>query len=170
MLFTDTIRDYFLLISSNIRHAMACSNAIIPFEYDNEPFFQAYRCLHQLWIKRSSQKAIAEQENISKHKLKEWEVNFEQFGTAGLLQNLHFINVDPLLERLIILIKAARPHESATLALRLADALEIPHVSLELIRQIQRCHGFGQNMNEKDIAYYQRPSTYFFFYYYFQGK
>jgi DDE family transposase len=155
MLVADNVKDYFLLIPSNIRHSLASSNAIIPFEYDNESFFQAYRCLYQLWVKRTSQKAIIEKENISKHKLKEWEDNFEQFGAAGLLQNLHFIDVNPLLERLIILIKSARPHESAALALRLADALEIPHVSLELIRQIQRCHGFGQNMNEKDIAYYQ---------------
>lgn len=134
---------------------MASSQTIIPFAYDDEPFFQAYRSLYQLWVKRSSQKAIVEQENISKQKLKEWENNFVQFGTAGLLSNLQFIDVDPLLERLIILIKSSRPHESATLALRLADALEIPNVTLELIRHIQRCHGFGQNMNEKDLEYYQ---------------
>ena len=134
---------------------MAHLQTLIPFSYDNEPFFQAYRCLHQLWVKQLSRKKIMEQENISKQKLKEWEDNFVQFGAAGLLQKLHFIEVDPLLERLIILIKSSRPHESATLALRLADALEIPNVSLELIRHIQRCHGFGQNMNEREIEYYQ---------------
>jgi hypothetical protein len=155
VLFKDVVKDYFLLIQSNILHSMARLQTLIPFAYDDEPFFQAYRCLDQLWVKRLSRKTIVEQENISKQKLKEWEDNFVQFGAVGLLQKLHFIDVDPLLERLIVLIKSSRPHESATLALRLADALEIPNVSLELIRHIQRCHGFGQNMNERDIEYYQ---------------
>ena len=155
MLLTDTTKDYFLLIPNNIRHFMARSQAIFPFEYDEEPFFQAYRCLYQLWVKQASQNSILLQEKISKQKLNEWEDNFIKHGAIGLLPQPSEISIDPLLERLIILIKTSRPHESASLALRLADALGINGVSLDLIRQIQRCHGYGQNMNEKDLEYYR---------------
>jgi hypothetical protein len=64
------------------------------------------------------------------------------------------VKVDPKLEKLVVLIKASRPHESASLALRLAQALEIPGASLELIRQIQRCYGYGHNLDERDIGYF----------------
>ena len=83
MLLTDATKNYFLLIPSNIRHAMARSTLIIPFEYYEEPFFQAYRCLYQLWVKRATQKSIIEQESISKQTLNEWEENFGLRSKAG---------------------------------------------------------------------------------------
>jgi hypothetical protein len=54
----------------------------------------------------------------------------------------------------IILIKSCRPHERSNFALRLAEVLEIPGASLDLIRQVQRCYGYAQRMDERDIQYY----------------
>jgi hypothetical protein len=52
------------------------------------------------------------------------------------------------------LIKSCRPHENASLALKLADALEISGASLEIIRQIQRCYGYGHRLDNNDIHYF----------------
>jgi len=72
----------------------------------------------------------------------------------GLLPELSFVDIDSRLEQLIVLIKLSRPHERSSHALRLAEALGIPGGSLEQIRLVQRCHGYGQRMNEKDIEYF----------------
>ncbi len=76
---------------------------------------------------------VAEHLSISRDALKKWEEHFVEHGTIGLLLELSYIEIDPRLERLTVLIKSCRPHESASLALKLADALEIPGASLELI-------------------------------------
>lgn len=106
-------------------------------------------------VKRKSQRSVANSFNISRQTLKEWEIGFTEYGALGLLPELSFVDVDPQLEKLIILIKSARPHERANYVLRLASALEIPGADLELVRMAQRCHGYGQRMGEADIKYYK---------------
>ncbi|HEB29796.1 MAG TPA: hypothetical protein ENI15_02835 [Spirochaetes bacterium] len=86
--------------------------------------------------------------------MKKWEEHFVEHGTIGLLPELSYVEVDTRLERLTVLIKTCRTHESASLVLKLADALEIPGASLELIRQIQRCYRYGQRLNNNDIQYF----------------
>lgn len=156
MVFTDNTWKYFSLIPFRIRAAVAEANSPsdIPFEYENETFFQAYDALEQIWLKRKSQRSVAQSLAIGRDKLRKWENNFIDFGTMGLLPELAYQDVDPKLERLVALIKASRTHECASLALRLAKALEIPGASLQLIRHIQRCYGCGHNLDPKDINYF----------------
>ena len=154
MVFTDATWKYFSLIPFKVRAAMADSQAYVPFAYEDELFFRSYDALYKLWVKRQSQRTLAERLRISRAILKEWEAHFVQHGTVGLLPELSLIDVDPRLEQLTILIKSCRPHESAGLALRLAAALEIPGASLELIRQIQRCYGYGQRLDDNDRRYF----------------
>jgi len=87
--------------------------------------------------------------------LKQWETSFVDYGAVGLLPEFSFVDIDPRLEQLIVLIKSSRPHERASYALRLANALQIPGADLELIRLAQRCHGYGQRMDQKDIVYFK---------------
>ena len=133
---------------------MAGSKAYVPFAYEGELFFHSYDALYKIWRKRQSQRMVAEHLTICRATLKKWQEHFVDHGTVGLLPELSYVDVDPWLEKLTILIKACRPHESASLALRLAAALEIPGASLELIRQIQRCYGYGQCLDENDISYF----------------
>lgn len=154
MIFTDNTFKYFANMPHKIRAAVAQSKSDIPFFYQDEPFFEAYEAIEKIWIKRKSQKKMAQSLNIGRDKIKQWELNFSNYGTIGLLPQLSHVKVDPKLEKLVVLIKASRPHESASLALRLAQALEIPGASLELIRQIQRCYGYGHNLDERDIRYF----------------
>ena len=154
MVFTDSSRKYFSQIPFKIRAAMAKSNSYVPFTYEDEPFFKSYDALYQMWVKRQPQKKVAKSFRISKDILKKWEDRFLGYGTIGLLPKISYGRVDAQLEKLVILIKSCRSHESASLALRLAEALEIPGASLELIRQIQRCYGYGQGLDDKDIQYY----------------
>jgi hypothetical protein len=133
---------------------MAKSHCLVPFAYDDEPFFKAYDALYQLWAKRKSQRALSASLRISKNTLKTWDDNFVAHGALGLLTQLSFVKVAPQLEKLIILIKSSRRHEGASLALKLSDALEIPGASLELIRTVQRCYGYGQRMDKTNISYY----------------
>ena len=155
MVFTESTRDYFARIPSKVRAALAHSQSTVPFEYEDEQFFQSYDALRSIWIKRNSQRSVADSHNISRQTLKKWEMAFVDYGAVGLLPELSFVNIDPRLEQLIVLIKSSRPHERASHALRLAEALQIPGADLELIRLVQRCHGYGQRMDQKDIVYFR---------------
>lgn len=154
MVFTDSTWKYFSLIPFKIRAAMAKSNCFVPFTYEDESFFKSYEALYQLWAKRQTQKKVAQSLRISKKTLRGWQDSFLLYGAIGLLPKLSYVRVDTQMEKLVMLIKSCRPHESASLALRLAEALEIPGPSLELIRQIQRCYGYGQRLDQKDVEYY----------------
>ena len=153
MVFTDLTWKYFSRIQSHVRRAVAQSQSGVPFVYENEPFFGSYSTLYEVWIKRKSQRQVVESLNISRKTLKRWENNFVDYGALGLLPELSYLQIEPDLERLIVLIKSCRPHERSNFALRLAEALEIPGASLDLIRQVQRCYGYGQRMDQRDIEY-----------------
>lgn len=133
---------------------MADNKYNTPYDYEHEVFFKSYSALYDYWVKRNTQKQIIEKHSISKETLKKLERNFIENGTVGLFTKLSFVEVPKQLERLVILIKTARPHENASHALRLANALEIEGVSLEIIRHIQRCYGFGQSLDKRDIQYF----------------
>lgn len=154
MVFTDITWKYFSLIPFKVRAAMAESKAYVPFNYKDETFFIYYDALHKIWVKRQSQRMVAKYLSISRNTLKKWETHFVNHGTIGLLPELSYVDVDSRLEKLTILIKSCRPHENASLALKLADALEIPGASLEIIRQIQRCYGYGHRLDNNDIQYF----------------
>ena len=154
MVFTNSTWKYFSLIPFKIRTAIAKSNCFVPFTYEDESFFKSYEALYQLWAKRQTQKKVAQSLQISRETLRGWQDSFLLYGAIGLLPKLSYVRVDTQMEKLVILIKSCRPHESASLALRLAEALGIPGPSLELIRQIQRCYGYGQRLDQKDVEYY----------------
>ena len=155
MVFTDSTWKYFAQIPFRVRAALAYSQSSVPFEYEEELFFKSYDALCRIWVNRKTQRAVADSHSISRQTLKEWESSFIDHGAVGLLPELSFVDIDSRLEQLIVLIKLSRPHERSSHALRLAEALGIPGGSLEQIRLVQRCHGYGQRMNEKDIEYFK---------------
>lgn len=155
MIFTEATWKCFSLIPFRLRAAMAQDHAFTPFAYEGEPFFKAYEAVARRWAKRQSRREVADSLAIGRDKLQKLEQRFVNYGTIGLLQELPSVDVEPQLERLAVLVKSARPHENASLALRLANALKIQGASLPRIRQIQRWHGYGQNLDDKDIAYFR---------------
>ncbi|MEN8237506.1 MAG: transposase [Pseudomonadota bacterium] len=134
---------------------MAEQKATVPFVYEDETFFAAYEAMEKRRAKRESQRTVATQLDVSRERLRYLESRFTQYGTVGLLPEISTVEVDPRLEKLVVLVKSARPHEHASLTLRLAEALEIPGASLQIIRHIQRCHGYGQKLDSKDISYFE---------------
>lgn len=155
MVLTDSTWNYFAQIPFRVRSAIAHSQSSVPFEYENESFFKSYDALCRVWVDRKSQRTVADSHGISRQTLRKWETSFVDYGAVGLLPELSFVDTDPRLEQLIVLIKSSRPHERASHALRIAKALQIPGADLELIRLVQRCHGYGQRMNQKDIDYFK---------------
>ena len=155
MVLTDSTWRYFAQTPFRVRAALAHSQSSVPFEYEDESFFKSYDALYHVWVTRKPRRTVADSHSISRQTLKKWETAFADYGTVGLLPKLSFFDIDPRLEQLIILIKSSRPHERASYALRLADALQIPGAELELIRLVQRCHGYGQRMDRKDIEYFK---------------
>ncbi len=155
MVLTESSWKYFAQIPFRIRAGLANSHSSVPFQYEGESFFTSYDALYRIWVKRQSQRAVINSYNISKQTLKKWENSFVEYGAVGLLPELSFIDIDPRLEQLILLIKSSRPHERASHALRLAEALQIPGSDLNLIRLAQRCHGYGQRMGQEDIEYFK---------------
>lgn len=154
MVFTDSTLKYFSIIPFRIRSAMATAKSSICYEYDDEPFYIGYNALFKTWIEKKSQRNVAKSYNISRKTLTKLENEFIQHGTIGLLASLSYVEIDQKLELLTILIKSARPHERANYTLKLAEALGIHNVSLDLIRRIHRCYGYGQRMDSKDFSYY----------------
>jgi len=154
MLLSDAAFEQFSSIQFRVRKAMAEDRSSVPFVYEDEPFFSAYHAISQVWKKRMPQREVATSLRISRNTLKKWDHAFVAHGAVGLLPEVPHVPVDPALEALVVLIKASRPHERANYALRLAEALELPAASLDLIRQIQRCHGYGQRMDERDLHYW----------------
>lgn len=155
MVFTEETLDYFLLLQSRVRAAVTESRSETPYLYANESFFIAYDTLYQLWIKRKSQRHLIQLHSISRKTLKQWEENFITYGVLGLLPSLSFIDIDSKLEQLVVLIKSARPHETSSHAFRLSKALHINDATLKKIRLIQRCHGYGQRLDNRDIKFYE---------------
>ena len=155
MVFTDATWKYFSQIQSRVRRAVAQSQSSLPFVYKDEPFFGAYKALYEVWTKRSSQRQVVEALNISRKTLTKWERNFVDYGALGLLPELSYVPIEADLEKLIILIKSCRPHERSNFTLRVAEALEFPGASLDLIRQVQRCYGYGQRLDHRDIEFCQ---------------
>jgi len=155
MVFTDSTWKYFAQIPFRVRAALANSQSSVPFEYEDESFFKSYDALCSIWAARNSRRNVADSHFISREKLKELEQSFIDYGSVGLFPALSFVDIDARLEQLIVLIKRSRPHERSSHALRLAEALEIPGGSLEQIRLVQRCHGYGDRMSDKDIVYFK---------------
>jgi len=155
MVFTDVTWKYFEQIPFRVRAALASSKSSVPFEYEDEPFFKSYSALYAVWVDGKSQRTVADGHRVSRQKLNEWEQSFMDYGAVGFLPELSFVPIDPRLEQLIVLIKRCRPHERASHALRLAEALELPGGNLEKIRLAQRCHGYGHRMSDADMAYFQ---------------
>lgn len=154
MVLTDLAYKHFCSIQSRVRKAMVQSSFMVPFAYEGEPFFPVYQAISEYWKEGKPQREIASSMNISRNTLKMWDQLFVNYGTVGLLPEVGHIPVNPSLERLSVLIKVSRPHERANHTLRLAEALEIPGASLDLIRQIERSHGYGQRMDEEDLEYW----------------
>ena len=153
MVYTDATWKYFSSLPYKVRSTTAEKQLFSPFVY-KDSFFKAYDAVQAFWS-RQSMREIANSFRISRDKLQYWIEKFSTYGTIGLLPELNCVHVDLQLEKLVVLIKTARPHEGASLALCLANGLNLPAASLALIRRIQRCHGYGQNLNEGDLQYFQ---------------
>ena len=154
MVFTDTTIKYFSIIGSRVRAGFAESNSETPFYYEEEPFHNAYEAITLIWKRRQSIRSVAEKYEVSRDTIKRWQQDFVRYGAIGLLVEISYIPANGLLERLAVLIKTARGHEHSNYALRLAEALEIPGASLDMIRRIHRCWGYGQRHDENDRKYY----------------
>ena len=154
MVLSDTAFRVFSLVQSNVRTALALAPGDIPFAYEGERFFQAYDALRRVWVQRESQRQVASSLGLNRTTLAEWENAFVRYGTIGLLQPPTAVKCDPRLERLVVLVKRARPHASSSNILTLARALKLPGATLELIRRIQRSFGYGQRLDEHDVQFY----------------
>jgi len=84
----------------------------------------------------------------------QWEKSFVAHGTLGLLSEIPHIEVDPLLERLVVVVRSARPHANSASIVTLAAALKLPGATLEIIYRIQRSYGWGQRLDERDRRFY----------------
>jgi hypothetical protein len=154
VVFTDTAFKYFSLIQSNVRAEIGKTSSDVPYQYNGEQFFQAYEVIRRIWRKRQSQRNISTAFNVHRTIIKKWETNFVHHGVMGLLQLPPFLKVDPRLEGLVVLVKRARPHAGSSNILTLAQALNIPDATIEIIRRIQRSYGYGQRQDKNDVEFY----------------
>jgi len=155
MIFTDNSFKFFSLIQSHVRSSLAKAHSEIPFQYDGEVFFKAYEAIQRVWTKRESQRQIAISTEISRATFKKWETSFVKYGAIGLLHQPSFVEVDPRLEKLVVLVRSAYPHAGTSSILTLAQAINIPDVTIELICRIQRSYGYGQRQDEQDVMFYR---------------
>ena len=104
MVFTDATWKYFSLTQFEIRSALVKSESSVPYEYEGESFFEAYSFLFDIWMNQKSIRQISTSSRTGREKLMKWEKEFVRYGTIGLLPKISQRNIDPQLEKLIILI------------------------------------------------------------------
>ncbi len=144
VVFTDPTFHTFATIHAFVRSATAQRQTQIPFHYEYEPFFRVYEALFRVWKKRESQRKVATESGLGRDTIREWEEAFLRYGAIGFLRMPKLVEVDPRLERLVLLARQARPKTGSAHISTLARALGIPGADLEIIRRIQRSHGYGQ--------------------------
>jgi hypothetical protein len=154
VVFTDSTFRTFALIPALVRAATAEQQTHTPYRYENEPFFQAYDALFLIWRKRESQRKVSAQLGIGRDTIRGWEDAFVRHGAIGFLRMPAVVEVDPRLERLVLLVRQARPKTGSAHISTLAQALGIPGADMDVIRRIQRSHGYGQRQDETDRAFY----------------
>ena len=154
MVFTDTTFKYFSLQQYYIRKAWAETQAVVPYAYESESFFIAYDAMYRRWKQRQSQRKVASALGISRNTLHDWEERFCQYGAIGLLSQPSSVEVDPRLERLVVITREARPHVNSRYIITLANGLQIPGATLELIHRVQRSHGYGQRLDKNDVQFF----------------
>jgi transposase len=154
MVFTDKTFKFFSILQSNVRSAIASSQSDIPYTYEGEEFFEAYEIMRQIWAQRKSQRKVAHSAGVSRSVLREWENKFICYGAIGLLSEVTYVKVDPRLESLTRVVRAARPHANSSYIVQLAAALQIPGATLELVYRIQRSHGHGQRLDKEDALFF----------------
>ena len=147
--------DYFAKIPFGIKSYLANSKKMFPLFYTGESFFANYFALKDVWLHHKSQKIISKKYKIAKYRFQIIEKRFCRYGCIGLLPILNPKIVDSFLEKLIILVKEARPHEQASYTLKLASAYRYK-TSLDTIRITQRSWGYGHRMDEKDKEFWTR--------------
>jgi hypothetical protein len=161
MVFTDSSLKELSMIQHRVRTAIAQSASPIPYTYEGEFFFTAYEALRSIWKKRASQRTTSEQFSLGRSTIRDFEKAFVDFGAMGLLSIPSSVPVNPQLERLVVMVKTARPHTSSRSILSLARALRLepqaqqPSLTLELIHRIQRSWGYGQRFDKQDVAFFR---------------
>lgn len=154
MVLTDSTFKFFSILQSNVRTAIASSQSDIPYAYEGEEFFRTYEIIRQLWAQRISQRQLAHTAEVSRNMLREWENKFVCYGAIGLLSEITYVEVDPRLESLTRIVRAARPHANSSYVVQLANALQIPGATLELVYRIQRSYGYGQRLDKEDVLFF----------------
>ncbi len=154
MVLTDSSFDSFSLIQRRVRASFNDNKNSTPYQYEGESFFQYYESIFRVWKKRETQRHVASDLHMSRTTYKELESAFVEQGTIGLLWAPGFVEVDPLLERLVVLVNNARPHTNSGHILTLANAMQIPDAGIDTIRRIQRSHGYGQRQTDTDRVFH----------------
>ncbi len=109
MVFTDSTFRTFSLIHALVRVATAEQQTQTPYRYNNEPFFQVYDALFRTWKKRESQRKVSAELGIGRDTIRGWEAAFLRHGAIGFLRLPSLVEVDARLERLVVLVRQARP-------------------------------------------------------------
>jgi hypothetical protein len=154
VVFTDSTFRTFSIVPALVRVATAEQQTQTPYRYENEPFFPVYDALFRIWKKRESQRKVAAEFGLGRDTLRGWEDAFLRHGAIGFLRIPGLVEVDPRLERLVLLVRQARPKTGSAHISTLAQALGIPGADMDVIRRIQRSHGYGQRQDETDRAFY----------------
>jgi hypothetical protein len=151
---TDLAMQSIMSLQSRVRATLARSTVDTPYEYAEESFFQRYELMRDVWLGHKSQRDAANDSSCGRHTIKELDGLMEKLGVIALLPDIELLSVDPLLERLAVLLKRARPHENGSVVLTLTNALGIPGATLDIVHAIHRAHGIGQRLDSQDVEYF----------------
>ena len=154
MVFTDASFEWLSRLQFNVRAALARSSCEVAYQYEGEQFFRSYEALRRVWQRRESQRQVATSLGIGRTTLGQWEESFVTQGALGLLSEVPHVEVDPLLERLVVVVRSARAHANSASIVTLAEALKLPGPSLERVYRIQRSYGWGQRLDDRDRRFY----------------
>ena len=130
----------------------------VPYFLDHDDVIKRYECLRDVWESKSSISSACQRFGISRTFYYEIEDRFITCGLSGIFPELNGVPQSPELEKLVMLVKTARPSISQQNIYRITQALPQSQgeTSPEAISQILKSHGHGFSDQGNDVSFFAR--------------
>jgi len=158
MILSSKRQKYFRSVEAKVSQAMAKSGATVPYLIEGDPAIVNYEIIRKVWHEGQAIKNVCDIYDISRTQYYEKESDFTRYGIIGLFQKIRPVLTLPRLERLVLLVKEARPSLSRQDILRIAEALPLTknEADIDDISQILSSYGLGTGSQTTDQVFWRR--------------
>jgi hypothetical protein len=158
MIFSYTTIEYFRQIEAKAVQAMAKYDAATPYWIADDPVIGHYECLREVWERRKPIKAACIEYQLFRSQYYEMEKQFVRHGLVGLFPRFNGVTQFLNLEKLVLVVKEAKPKISQQAILRIAQAVPLTNseADADVISAILQSHGIGLSDRSTDKLFWER--------------